>query len=257
MYTRKNYFKTGVFIFVGILIFGATFKILSTDDGLFTNKKKLHSYFNETQGLMFGSVVSFSGITIGNVQNINYSSEKQALKVTFTIKDNFKDLIKEDSYAQLKTQGALGDRYVYISQGSPESPSVAGEGEILSKKSMDIFNVVENKLNGIPDLDRLSKKIELLIDTLNSEEGITGNLKELKLTLKESKETFKSLNKDKTYEKSLKKLDSVLNKIDKGQGSLGKLINDPSLFNKIQNFLGQKENTESYLKELGQKTIQD
>ena len=257
MYTKKNYFKTGVFIFVGILIFGATFKILSTDDGFFTNKKKLHSYFNETQGLMFGSVVSFSGITIGNVQDITYSNEKQALKVTFSIKDNFKDLIKEDSYAQLKTQGALGDRYVYISHGTPESPSLTEGGEIQAKKSVDIFNVVENKLNGIPDFERLTQKIELLLDTLNSEEGLTGNLKELKLTLKEGKETLKTLNKDKNYETSLKKLDSVLNKIDKGHGSLGKLINDPSLFEKIQNFLGKKDNTESYLKELGQQTIQN
>jgi len=254
MDTTKSYFSTGVFVFIGIVLFGMTFYFLSGDENVFSSKKRVYSYFKETQGLMFGSVVSFSGISIGNVKSITYSQDREALKVTYTIKEQFLPLIKKDSFAQLKTQGALGDRYIFISPGSGSSPQISGD-EIMAKKSSDIFNMVEEKIKGIPDLDGIANKIEALLDVLNSEEGLAGNLKELKQTLNQAKSTFTGINKNKDHEKALKRLDSILEKIDRGEGSIGKLINDPSLFNKIQGFLGGDKNSGSYLKELGQETI--
>ena len=248
MDTTKNYFTTGVFVFIGIVLFGIIFYVLSGDENIFSSKKRVYSYFQETQGLMFGSVVSFSGITIGNVKNISYFPEKEALKVTYTIKDKFLPLIKLDSYAQLKTQGALGDRYIFISPGSSQSPPISVDGEIHSKKSSDILNMVEEKIKEIPDLDKIAKKFETFLDVLNSKEGLNGNLIE-------TKKFFESVNTNKNHEKALKRLDSILFKIDQGQGSLGRLINDPALYNKIQGFLGGNKNSNSYLKELGQKTI--
>ena len=255
MDTTKNYFATGIFVLVGVLLFCMTFYFLSNEDSIFSSKKRVYSYFKETQGLMFGSIVSFSGITIGNVRSITYSPERGALKVTYTIKESFLPLIKEDSYAQLKTQGALGDRYIFISPGSNQSTPIAPNGEIQSKKTSDIFNMVEEKIKSIPNLDKITEKTETLIDVLNSEEGLKGSLKELKYTLAETKKTFTNINKNKDHEKVLKRLDSILLKIDRGQGSLGRFINDPTLYNKIQGFLGDDKNSRSYLKELGQKTI--
>lgn len=255
MDTTKNYVATGVFVFIGVVLFGMTFYMLSGDENVFSSKKRVYSYFKETQGLMFGSVVSFSGITIGNVKNITYSPEREALKVTYTIKESFLPLIKQDSYAQLKTQGALGDRYIFISPGSNNSPPIVAGGEVHSKESADIFNMVEEKIKEIPDLDKIAKKIEIFLDVLNSEEGLNGSLKELKYTLIEAKKIFRNINTNKDHEKALKRLDSILLKIDEGEGSLGRLINDPALYNKVQGFLGDGKNSRSYLKELGQKTI--
>lgn len=252
----KNYISTGIFVFVGIVIFGSVFYFLSGDESILSSKARVHSYFKDTQGLMFGSVVSFSGITIGNVKNITYSEDKNSLKVSYTIKEKFLPLIKKDSQAQLKTQGALGDRYIYISPGSEDSPSVGANGEVATKKAVDIFEVVQNKVDGLPDLSGVSTKIERLLDFLNSEEGLKGNLKELKLTLKESKTLLKDLNKNKDHAKALDKLDSIMNKIDRGNGTLGRLINDPTLYNKVLNFVGGDQGSGSYLKELGRKSIE-
>ena len=52
-------------------------------------------------------------------------------------------------------------------------------------------------------------------------------------------------------EKSVEKLDSVLTKIDKGQGTLGALINDPSLHQQLKALIGgsaRKDHVKSLLR---------
>jgi phospholipid/cholesterol/gamma-HCH transport system substrate-binding protein len=256
MINKSNSFQTGIFVFLGILLFGATFYILSSDENIFSGRSRVHSYFKDTQGLMFGSTVSFSGITIGNVKSISYDGDRKALRVEYTIKNSFLPFIKKDSKAQLKTQGALGDRFVFISGGQSESPSIDPGDEIEAKPSDDIFSAVQEKISEIPDLGGVAKKLEDLLSFLNSEEGLRGNSREIKLTLKEVRKAVASINKGQHTQKSLKRIDSVLKKIDEGQGTLGKLISDPSLYNKINGFLGGKESTSTYLKSMGRKSIE-
>ncbi len=256
MSQKSNYVQTGVFVSIGIILFGMIFYFLSSDENIFAGRSRVHSYFDDTQGLMFGSTVSFSGITIGNVKSIEYDEKKKALRVDYTIKKSYMPFIKTDSTAQLKTQGALGDRFVFLTGGSIEAKPVEPGDEIKVSPSADIFDAVKSKIDSIPNLSNTFEKLESLIDFLNSEEGLKGSTRELKLTLLETKKTLKSVNDGNHTKKSIKKLDSILTKIDNGQGSLGKLISDPTLYNKITGFLGGSESTSSYLKSLGRKSIE-
>jgi len=256
MKPKANYVSTGIFVSIGILLFGMTFYFLSSDENIFSGRERVFSYFDNTEGLMFGSTVSFSGITVGNVKSIAYDDKAKALKVVYTIKNTYLPFVKKDSKAQLKTQGALGDRFVYLDRGSEGSPSVEPGDEIPSKPSDDIFAAVQEKIAGIPDLAGVSKKIETLLDFLNSEEGLKGNSRELKKTLAEIRTAVKSINAGNHTQKSLKKLDSIMTKIDSGKGTLGKLISDPSLYNKVSSFLGGGQSKSSYLKEMARKSIE-
>jgi phospholipid/cholesterol/gamma-HCH transport system substrate-binding protein len=75
----------------------------------------------------------------------------------------------------------------------------------------------------------------------------------------ESKLLVKDIRKDgdtaKDLSQSVRSLASVLNKIDNGNGSLGALINDPTLHNRLTKFLGG-EPRQQYLKSLIRKSIQ-
>lgn len=256
MKQKSNYVSTGLFVSIGIILFGLTFYFLSSDENIFSGRSRVHTYFKDTQGLMFGSVVSFSGITIGNVKAIAYDEEKKALKVSYTIKNSYMPFVKKDSKAQLKTQGALGDRFIFLGSGTPNSASIEAGDEIISRPADDIFAAVQEKIAGIPNLSNISKKLENLIDFLNSEEGLRGNSRELKKTLVELRTTVKSINSGEHTKKSLKRLDSILTKLDSGKGTLGRLISDPSLYNKVAGFLGGGESTSSYLKSMARKSIE-
>jgi len=256
MKQRANYVSTGVFVSVGIILFGLTFYFLSSDENIFSGRVRVHSYFQDTEGLMFGSTVSFSGITIGNVKAISYDEQKKALKVTYTVKKSYLPFVKKDSKAQLKTQGALGDRFVYLSTGTAGTESIEAGDEVPSRPSDDIFAAVQDKIAAIPDLSKISKKLESLIDFLNSEDGLKGNARELQKTLAEVRTAVKAINSGNHTKKSLAKLDSIMTKIDSGKGTLGKLISDPSLYNKVSAFLGGGQSKSSYLKEMARKSIE-
>ncbi len=256
MKKKSNYIQTGVFISFGILLFGIIFYSLSSDENMFSNRSRIYSYFNDTQGLMFGSMVSFLGITVGNVKAIEYDDNKKALRVSYSIKNSYLPFIKQDSVAQLRTQGALGDRFIFLSGGSFKSTSIKHGEELLTKPHNDILSKVQEKVDNIPNFSGIFKKFEELITFLNSEEGVKENAKELKSTLKELHTIFVSINSGNYAQKSLKQLNSILTKINLGQGALGKLISDPSLYNKMSSFLGKSESTSSYLKSLGRKSIE-
>ncbi len=256
MTKKSNYVQTGIFVSLGILLFGLTFYFLSRDENIFSKKSLIHSYFNNTQGLMFGSTVSFSGIIIGNVKAIEYDNNKKSLRVDYSIRNSYLPFIKKDSIAQLKTQGALGDRFIFLSRGSSKSTSIHPGGELLTKPSDDIFAKVQEKVNNIPNLSGVFKNLEKLIAFLNSEDGLKGATKELQFTLKELRTTLASINSKNYAQNSLKQLNSILTKINLSQGTLGKIISDPNLYNKMSNFLGEKESTSSYLKSLGRKSIE-
>lgn len=254
--SKSNYVQTGIFVSLGLILFGMTFYFLSSDENIFSGRSRVYSYFKDTQGLMFGSTISFSGITIGNIKSIEYDEKKDLLKVEYTIKSSYLKFIKKDSVAQLKTAGALGDRFVFLSGGSPESPSIEPGDEIKAKAADDIFATIQEKIDGIPNLAGISEKLEALLLFLNSEEGLKGNARELKLTLKEFRKTAAALNKGNHTKNSLKRLDSILSKIDNGNGTLGKLISDPGLYNQVSGFLGGSESGSSYLKSMGRKSIE-
>ncbi len=252
---NNNYTRTGIFVLMGIFLLGICIYVLGNDESIFAKRTRVYSYFDDTQGLLFGSMVSFSGINIGNVKAIQYDDKRKQLRVEYSIKKSFLPYIKTDSKAQLKTQGALGDRFIFITSGSIEAKGIQAGTEIESSNAGDIFAAVQEKIDGIPNLEATAKELEKLLLFLNSEEGLKGTIKELKKTVPELRSTVKGYNQGKDFKKTMKKLDSILDKVNKGEGSLGKLITDPSLFNKVNGMLGGSSPS-SYLKKLGRKSIE-
>lgn len=252
---NNNYTKTGVFVLTGIFLLGICIYVLGSDESIFAKRTRVYSYFDDTQGLLFGSIVSFSGINIGNVKEIRYDDQKKSLRVEYSIKKSFLPYIKTDSKAQLKTQGALGDRFIFITSGSVEAKGIQPGAMIESSNSGDIFEAVQEKIDGIPDLEAVGKELEKLMVFLNSDEGLKGTVKELKKTIPEIRATVRGYNQGKDVKKAVKQLNSILAKVEKGEGSLGKLISDPSLYNKINGMLGGSSPS-NYLKKLGRKSIE-
>ncbi|MBT4763317.1 MAG: MCE family protein [Bdellovibrionaceae bacterium] len=261
METAKNEVKVGLFVLAGIIILSISVLLLGGDQVFFKNYISLNVKFKETQGLAKGSVVSLSGIVIGNVKRIHFdhSSDSPEISVEIAIEEAYVPLIKADSVASIKTKGALGDKYIFLSTGSTDALPIQENQTIKVSQEGDLLDIISNSGSEVKNVFEIISEIKFLMQSINENNNpkeIMSNIKEtthhLNATVIETKKFVKYLNSN---TKTIKKLDSILDKIDNGQGTLGALVNDPVIHRKLVKLLGGNPNTK-FLKPLIRKTIE-
>ena len=258
--------KVGIFIAVGtMLILGSIF-FLGADKALFTTYIRIHAHFEQVQGLSEGSVVSLSGVTVGNVEKIEFLSEKNALDVKMRINENFIHKIRQGSEVEIRTQGALGDKFVFIIPSDIKG-EVVKEGDVLEvAKASDLFGIIGERGKEADKLFDIIDELHKITKSVNAENRlgkIMGNLEtastNLNKTSKEAQAFVAQINEKDgggKLSKSIDKLDSILTKIDKGQGTLGALINDPSVHNQLKSMLGGPASRKNNIKTLLRTSIE-
>lgn len=240
--------KVGIFLTIGLVTILTSIFFLGADKALFTSYVRLHGHFQEVQGLAAGSVVSLSGVNVGNIEAIEFLSEKNALDVRMKINEEFLPRITKSARVEIRTQGALGDKFIFIIPGSATDPVVT-DGEVLEiAKATDLLGIISERGSETNRVFDILNDIHVLTRTMTQDNRVgklLGDLEKASYSLSQaSQEALKfanAMNNSGAGEKlgsSLTRLDSVLTKIDKGEGSLGALINDPTLHNQLKSMTG-------------------
>lgn len=253
--------KVGIFIALGFVVVLGSIFFLGADKTLFTSYVKLNAHFEQVQGLAAGSVVSLSGVNVGNVEKIEFISETNSLNVVLLVNDKFMNRITTGSTVEIRTQGALGDKYVFIYPG-PYNEAPLQEGAILPvAKATDLIGVVSergNEFGKVFDMINDMEKLTAQVTKDNKIPSLVHNLElasRLLVSASQRADTLlQSVNTRETGEKlhqAAERLENIMRKIDAGQGSLGALINDPTLHTQLKSLLGgqqKKENVKSILR---------
>lgn len=251
----KQKLKAGIFIVAGFLIFIFSFTALMSDESLIARKNTYYAYVKDIQGIMFGSGVSFSGIHVGNVSDIEYVVERDKVKITIKVAQDYENLITTTSQVQLKTQGALGDRFIYIKPGVEKGSIIPDHGELTVDDRPDLLDQIGNKLSDLEQVSVTLKKIDTIItnfgEGFNFEELGTN----LNMAVKSFAEASNTIKNQAQIKPTLEKLNSSLDAINSKKGTLGQLIYDPTLHRKVMSFLGEDPD-DDYLKSLMRKSIQ-
>lgn len=240
--------KVGIYLAIGIAAILASIFFLGADKAIFRKYVKVHAYFDQTQGLAEGSVVSLSGVTVGNVKSITFLEVENKLDVTMTIDEKYINRVRKDSEVEIRTQGALGDKFVFIFPGDPRQP-MAQEGDVLAvAKPSDLIGVISERGGEAGKIFDVINEIYKLAHTMNAENRmgkIMNNFETASISLaqasKDAQKMVATVNGARGGEKmahALDRLDAIVTKIDKGEGTLGLLINDPSLHNQLKSALG-------------------
>lgn len=225
--------KVGIFLAAGLAVLLTTIFMLGSNKSMFQEVVEVSSYFDSVQGLNKGAVVSLAGVKVGNIENIEFDSNRNLVKVTSRIESDYKNTIKKDSRVEIRTQGALGDKFLYITPGQAASESISNGDEIASDYGNDILSVLAKRGN----------ESEKLFDILNDLKVITSSLaQQNKLpnivnNMEKASANLANLNVA-SINGSVAKLENIMNKVDRGEGTLGALINDRSIHERIKNILG-------------------
>lgn len=222
-----NNLVVGVFVTIGFAVF--IFIVFSIGDGkgIFSSQMTYFGRFKEVKGLHQGSEVSLNGLRVGVVKQITVDKETRDLVVTMSVDKSNAGQIRQDTVAVVRTQGVLGDKYIELSIGSSGDPLQDGVF-IPTDSAPDLFSKGGNFVDELSQHFTKGGNVDKILGGLNQ---TSQNLAILSTSLQRGKSAEK-------LDKSLAHMESILSKIDNGEGTLGALVNDPSVYEDLKSMLG-------------------
>jgi phospholipid/cholesterol/gamma-HCH transport system substrate-binding protein len=209
------------------------FAIFSIGHGarILRRTQTVEAHFHRINGLQTGAPVALSGLNIGAVQSINFPPDPHAdyVIVKMWIADADLPRVRADSVAQIDTMGLLGDKFVEITGGNPESASLAPNQILASQDPFD-FQALLQKPGASEMIDNaieISQSLKSILKSIDEGHGILAELikgspkdKQAPLTLADLRTTFDHLNK------LAVEMNAMLDKVNRGRGLAGAMLSD-------------------------------
>jgi phospholipid/cholesterol/gamma-HCH transport system substrate-binding protein len=240
-------------VFASIVLITLIF-LMTGSTGLFTHKITVYAYFDNASGLRVGAPVRLEGVDIGNVKSIRVvpGHGLTPVQVSMTVSTKFADALRNDSTAELSTQGVLGETFVDIDSRAAHGPP-AQDGAVLPiHQRPDLQDMVRASQSTLQNIQALLQRVDSIVSFVQSGQGSVGKLiydealyNRLNTTLTEFQKVAAAVTQgqgslgklivnDDLYNRanaSVDKLNAILDQINSGQGTVGKFIKDPSLYN--------------------------
>jgi len=240
----KNSLETRLGLFVALTILAAIIIVETLGSfSLLRSGYHVTALFNSAQDLKEGNAVKMAGVDIGKVEKIELAEQK----VKVTMKLNSGTVVKTDSKATIKFTGLMGQNFVAIGFGQTESPK-AGEGTVLETEEQADLNAVMKKLDeaaeGIKNFgksfsgEKLDNLVGPLIDFVKQNSGNIGgaisNIENITAEISSGQGTVGKLIYDQSLYNSamdtVSNVQMVISDVKSGQGTLGKLATDDTLY---------------------------
>ncbi|MSU51440.1 MAG: MCE family protein [Opitutus sp.] len=214
MYNAQQTARVGLFFLLGLALIWVTFETLSGGKIFQDKGYVIIAGFETLKELKEGDEVRMAGVKIGTVASTRLAGRRAeaVLRIDSTQK------IKNDAHAMIVSVSLIGTAYLSIDLGSDTAPFLREGAEIRTKSTADLNTVMTQ-------IGELGKKIEGALGTLTGSlagdgKGTPGIIQKVDLLVTENRENIS---------KTTANLQQVTDKINKGEGTLGKLINDPKL----------------------------
>ena len=223
MATKENFeLKVGIFVFIGIVILAII--IFSIGD-IYFFKPGYHmkAVFGYVNGLEMGAPVRVAGVSVGEIKDVRVyrDSGSGKINVELLMWINKGTKIEKDSKAYINTLGLFGEKYVEITPGDPalgffkEDETLYGKDPI----SMERFSEKMEKI-----AEEVSKTFVSINDVLGDEKA----REDLRVTIRDSRVLVEKIQKltDTTT--------LVVEKLERGEGTIGKLMKDETIYNNLE-----------------------
>jgi phospholipid/cholesterol/gamma-HCH transport system substrate-binding protein len=206
MIARKYETIVGLFVVASLAALLIMVVIVAQQEGLFQEYVTYRTVFKNVSGLKAGSEVHLGGVTVGNVLNTAINPEGN-ITVTFQVLKKYSERIREDSRSTIGFLGLLGDKSLDLSPGTLKKDPIPPEGIVKSVEPINITKIMERAGPALEDLQKIINNLVTVTEDL-AEPGSNAR-------------------------KIVSEIREIVVKVNAGKGSLGKLVNDPGLYQDI------------------------
>jgi len=215
--------RVGLFFLLGLALTWVTFETLRGGKIFKDQGYNIIAGFETLKELKDGDEVRMAGVKIGEVEKTRLAGRRAeaVLRINPDVK------IKSDATATIIMAGLIGTNYIGIDLGTDAAPELRDGAEIQTKSTPDLNSVMSQ-------IGDLGKKLEGALGNLSGSlsgdgKGGPGIIQKVDQLVTENRENI---------QKTTANLQSITDKVSKGEGTLGKLINDPKLHDDLIATLG-------------------
>lgn len=245
--------RVGVFVTIGLITICFSIFFIGGSE-FFKSQYELKAQFAQIQGLTEGSVVSLSGIKVGNIKKIDFIPGQNSVEITMRIEKDFSSKITDGSQIEIRTQGALGDKFLFIIPGPINNPPLAENSVLPTAPNTDLLSVLSEKgdrattlFDILEDLHKITQSLLMENRMAKIPQQTEAALQQMTQTLAEATKLLQDLRGQSESGAPSKaagvisKLEKILSKIEQGEGSLGALINDTTVHDRLKSLLGAQD----------------
>ncbi len=281
--------KVGAFFLAAIAILGMLIlKVEKLDLSGTATSRKASVQFDQVAGLGLQGAVRVAGVKVGEVRSIDLDGGKAKVGISV----DGKVPLYKNATATLSSIGILGEKYIDLNPGTPDSGLMGDDGRIASKNGASLDSLMETlqkvgdnvqgvtyALNksiggeeGRAKLDEIVDNIRQLTaeframaqenheginETVANVQQLTGDLKDripqlaqrfddlgkhLDEMVQENRPELQGTLQDvhklaKNFEDTASNLKEMTAKINRGEGTVGKLLNDDTTVKKLNETL--------------------
>lgn len=227
----RNTLETRLGIFVAVAVV-AVFIILETLGTVtFKPHRRVNADFKNVQELRVGDPVKMAGVQVGKVSGISITNQPSgsAVRVTMSLEKNAP--VRTDSKATVKFTGLMGQNYVALDFGSPGGVDVADNAVLPTAEQPDLSQIMAKLDNVATGVENLTKSF-----TGDKIDNLLGPFTDF---LKQNSPALTAM---------IGNMKVVSDRVVQGQGTVGKLINDDSLYLSVMNTVSNLQDTASDVK---------
>jgi phospholipid/cholesterol/gamma-HCH transport system substrate-binding protein len=235
MIARKYETIVGIFVVASLAALLIMVVIVAQQEGLFQEYIEYRAIFKNVSGLKSGSEVHLAGVTVGNVLNTVITPDG-SIVVTFQVIKKYSDRIRQDSKATIGFMGLLVEKSLDLTPGSLNKPPIPPEGIVAAIEPLDITQIVAQAAPSLQDLQKVMTNLVNLTQSMSQPDSNFGQIvtsfKEIFAKVNKGKGSLgKLVNDDVLYQdtaETMKQVRKFIEDVAKGKGLFGTLVNDPA-----------------------------
>jgi phospholipid/cholesterol/gamma-HCH transport system substrate-binding protein len=187
-------FRLGVFVVCALAVLTGGVFLIGDRKLEFRSTYSLRAEFRNAGGLIAGADVRVGGIHMGTVRAIELPKAPDGkVSVRMDLEDKTRAVVKRDSVASIQAEGLVGDEFVEVSFGSKDGAAIRNGDTIAGQPPLE--------------MSALFKKTDSILDEVqDAARSIDG---------------------------SSKNMEAISGKINGGSGTVGALVNDKSLYDRV------------------------
>ena len=141
---RVHAWAIGLFLIVGIGLFTAMLFLVGNRHDVFGKHVDFYADFSDVGGLPRGAQVRVAGIEAGEVKGIEIpASPASKFRLKLQVRADARGIVRTDSVVSIRTEGIVGDKYVYIRDGTSGAAEAQDGATLPSKEPFDIGEALE------------------------------------------------------------------------------------------------------------------